>query len=109
MTQRSGILAFQVHQIEGLECMSGYYKPSKEKEKEQSLPSSYVNVFLNDEKVFQTRTKAFSGGESCRTLRSVLLLMTSRSSVFQRRERSIRSRLDEGEDRLCRHGCQGSR
>ncbi|KAI5475845.1 hypothetical protein MNV49_000809, partial [Pseudohyphozyma bogoriensis] len=48
--QKTGILAFKVHQIAGL-GLSG---------RKRSLPSSYCAVFLNDEKAFQTRVKPLS-------------------------------------------------
>ncbi len=76
----SGILAFHIHSITGLEVPStqrslGSSKrlstkprhglaPTDEKQAEggaaSKLPSSYVQVFLNDEAIFRTRTKALN-------------------------------------------------
>lgn len=55
-TQRSGILAFQVHQLAELECRRTFTT----RKRHEDLPSSYVAVVLNDEKVFQTRVKPLS-------------------------------------------------
>lgn len=50
--QPTGVLAFQVHQCAELVCRGAYTG-----RKEKDPPSSYVAIFLNDEKVFQTRVK----------------------------------------------------
>lgn len=54
--QRSGILAFQVHQLAEVECRRTFTT----RKQHEDLPSSYVGCFLNDEKIFQTRVKPVS-------------------------------------------------
>ncbi|SGY85199.1 BQ5605_C009g05745 [Microbotryum silenes-dioicae] len=54
--QPTGILAFQVHQLAELECGD----ERSEKKKAVSTPSSYCVVYLNAEKLYQTRVKPLS-------------------------------------------------
>ncbi|ORY73645.1 hypothetical protein BCR35DRAFT_307105 [Leucosporidium creatinivorum] len=55
-SQKTGILAFQVHQLAELECRRTFTT----RKAHEDLPSSYVGVFRNDEKIFQTRVKPLS-------------------------------------------------
>lgn len=67
--QKTGIIGFQVHQIAELLCAKsggrGGERRVREKETkaEEDLPSSYVNVFLNDEQVYRTRLKPLTSGK----------------------------------------------
>ena len=56
MAQPTGILSFQVHQLADIEARTDHNR----KKDGEDIPSSYVNVFLNDEKVFHTRMKPVS-------------------------------------------------
>lgn len=64
LSQRSGILSYQVHQLADLVSTSvranGNVTKEKERSKEAALPSSYVRVFINDELVLRTGVKPFS-------------------------------------------------
>lgn len=86
--QPTGILAFQIHQLSGLAFKDvSNAKSMSSGTKEKNSPSSYVSVFLCDEKVFQTRTKPFSGGQPswCSLLVLALTMAQSRTSMHQAR------------------------
>lgn len=58
--QQTGIVSFQVHQVAELFCSSGSQRRVRETKEEESLASSYVNVFLDDEQIYRTRMKPFT-------------------------------------------------
>ncbi|KAM0787324.1 hypothetical protein ACM66B_007097 [Microbotryomycetes sp. NB124-2] len=58
--QPTGIVSFQIHQMSEVEAIgdrSRLRKDGSTAGSGEDMPSTYVNVFLNDEKVFQTRMK----------------------------------------------------
>jgi len=65
VSQPSGILAFQVHQLAELECKDLPHA-EKSSKKHAKVPSSYCTVMLNDEKVYQTRIKPVSEIHCCK-------------------------------------------
>lgn len=60
--QQTGIISFQVHQVAELFCSSGSQRRVRETKEEEALPSSYVNVFLDDEQIYRTRLKPLTSG-----------------------------------------------
>ena len=66
--ERTGVLAVQIHQCAELVCRGAYTG-----KKERDPPSSYVSLFLNDEKVFQTRVKPLSSAPYINAATEVLV------------------------------------